>query len=77
MAIKQIEEKLDPDLINNNPNLNLSMKLRCAQKGLRKAKREADKLRQQHLEQLFNQALATNQAKHLMALKYLIRAECN
>ncbi len=53
------------------------MKLRHAQKVLRKAKREADLLRQQHLEKLLNQALAANQTKKSKALKYLIRAECN
>jgi len=40
-------------------------------------KREADKLRKQHLEKLLNDAWATNRKKKLTILQHLIRAEQN
>jgi len=54
-----------------------SANLRNAQKKLRKAKREADILRQQHLDALLNEARASNKKKKSKALTHLIRAEQN
>ncbi len=76
-ALGRIQEHLDPALIDTDPNVSLSTKLRRAQKALKKAKREADQLRQQHLDQLLNEAVAANHAKRSTALKYLIHAERN
>jgi len=76
-ALQCIQDHLDPNVIDLNPNVSLSTKLRHAQKALKKAKREADHLRQQHLDSLLNEAIAANHEKHSKALKYLIRAERN
>jgi len=76
-AIQRISDQLDPSVIDTDPTTSLSTKLRRAQKALKVAKREADKLRQQHLEKLLNEAIAANHAKRSQALKYLIRAERN
>jgi len=76
-ALQHIQNQLDPNVIDTNPLVSLSTKLRRAQKALKKAKREADQLRQQHLDRLLNEAIAANQAKRTNALKYLIRAERN
>jgi len=54
-----------------------SANLRNAQKKLQKAKREADILRQQHLDALLNEARASNKKKKSKALTHLIRAEQN
>jgi len=75
--LKTLEAWISPNLINKDPDIPLSKKLRHAQKALRKAKREAEHLRQKHLELLLNQAVAANQHKKSQALKYLIRAERN
>jgi len=76
-ALGRIQERLDPALIDTDPAVSLSTKLRRAQKALKKAKREAEQLRQQHLDRLLNEAVAANHAKRSTALKYLIRAERN
>jgi len=76
-ALQRIKDRLDPNVIDLNPNVSLSTKLRRAQKALRKAKREADHLRQQHLDSLLNEAIAANHEKRSKALKYLIQAERN
>jgi len=76
-AIQRVYERLDPTLIDNDPRVTLTTKLRRAQRALRKARREAAQLRQQHMEKLLNEAIAANQAKKSNALKYLIRAERN
>jgi len=57
--------------------VSLSAKLRKAQKNLKAAKREVDKLQKQHLEALLNKAIVNNQHKRTKALKYLICAEQN
>jgi len=72
-----LEARISPGLINKDPATPLSTRLQHVQKALCKAKREADHLRQQHLEHLLNQAVAANQTKKSQALKYLIRAERN
>jgi len=51
--------------------------LRRAQKQLRRVKREADKLRKEHLEKLLNEAKAANRKKKSAILKHLIQAEQN
>jgi len=76
-AIQRVQEHLDPALIDNDPQVTLSTKLRKAQRALRKARRAAAQLRQQHMEKLLNEAIAANQTKKSNALKYLIRAERN
>jgi len=50
----------------------LTAKLHHAQKALKKAKHEANKLRQQHLEALLNKAIVDNKQKRTKALMYLI-----
>jgi len=71
-AINKVKAHLDPKLIDLDPNMSLSAKLQCTQKALKQAKREADKLCQQHLDRLLNAVIAANQSKHSQALKYLI-----
>jgi len=60
-----------------DPAILLTAKLRHAQKALKTAKQEAEKLRQKHLEALLNKAIVDNQQKRTKALSYLIRAERN
>jgi len=76
-TLKQLKAQISPELIDRDPDITLSKKLRHVQKALHKAKREADHLHQQHLEKLLNQAVAMNQTKNSKALKYLICAERN
>jgi len=76
-SLESIAQCLPPKALNQDPNVSLSAKLQKAQKDLKAAKREADKLRQQHLEVLLNKAKIDNKQKRTTALKYLIRAECN
>ncbi len=76
-SLQSIERHLPPNTLNHDPDISLMAKLRHAQKGLKVAKREADKLRKQHLEALLNKAIVENQAKKTKALTYLIRAERN
>jgi len=45
------------------PGSTISSNLKKAQKNLKQTKREADKLRQNHLDALLNQAIAANQQK--------------
>ena len=59
-----IEKRLEPHLLQMQPGSTISSNLKQAQKNLKKAKREADKLRQHHLDALLNQALAANQQKN-------------
>jgi len=51
--------------------------LRRAQKALRHAKKEADTLREKHLEVILNEARASNQWKKSKAITHLIHAEQN
>jgi len=76
-ALNSIMARLDPDQINMDPNILISLKLHKAQKQLKTAKREADKLWQKHLDTLLSQAVAANHQKQMTAMKYLIRAERN
>jgi len=76
-SLQSIEKRLPPHTLNHDPAISLTAKLRHAQKALKKAKREADKLRQDHLAALMNKAIAENQKKRSQALTYLIRAERN
>jgi len=76
-SLASIAKRLPPDTLNLSQDISLSAKLRKAQKDLRAAKREADKLRQQHLEALLNKAIIEKQHKRTKALEYLIRAERN
>jgi len=76
-SLQSIAKRLPPDAINNDPTISITAKLRKAQKDLKLAKREADKLRQNHLEVLLNKATLDNQQKRTKALTYLIRAERN
>ncbi len=75
--LQSITQQLPPDAINTDPAISLTAKLRKAQKDLKLAKREADKLRQNHLEALLNKAILDNKQKRTKALTYLIHAECN
>jgi len=56
-ALTNITKCLDPELLNMDLEISLLSKLRKAQKQLKKAKREADKLHQNHLDALLNQAV--------------------
>jgi len=76
-SLKSIAQRLPPDALDASPDISLTAKLRKAQKELKAAKREADKLRQLHLEALLNKAILDNQQKRTKALTYLIRAERN
>jgi len=58
-----------------DPTTSLSTKLQRAQKSLKQAKHDAEKLRQQHLDKLLNEAVVVNHTKRSQALKYLIQAE--
>jgi len=53
------------------------MNLRYAQKALRKAKKAAASLRQQHLDKVLNEARAANKQKKSKAIQHLISAEQN
>jgi len=74
-VIKKVSDHLDPNLIDTDPNTSLSTKLRRAQKALKHAKHNTDKLCQQHLDKLLNEAIAANHVKWSQALKYLIRVK--
>jgi len=74
-AIRKHLKPLQEDVLEKERSL--SANLRHAQKQLRKAKKEADTLRRQHLEAILNEALAANQRKKSKALTHLIRAEKN
>jgi len=76
-SLQSIERRLPKNTLNHDPAVSLTAKLRHAQKSLKAAKREADKLRKHHLEALLNKALVENQTKKTKALNYLIRAERN
>jgi len=63
----------DPQAAQRSISTNLCL----AQKALRKAKKEANQLRRQHLETALNAARASNQTKKSKALLHLISAEQN
>jgi len=74
-AIRAIERRLDPTEIQQTPSKSLSAHLKQAQKQLRQARHDAERLRRAHTEEILNQALAAKQQKKSQALKYLIRAK--
>jgi len=76
-AIQAIERRIDPTEIQQTPSKSLSAHLKQAQKQLRQARHDAERLRRAHTEEILNQALAAKQQKKSQALKYLIRAERN
>ncbi len=77
-AITSIRQQLTPHPDDQNETRrSTSANLRHAQKALRKAKREADNLRKQHLNAILNKALASNERKKSKQLKHLISAEQN
>ncbi len=76
--INAIKERLMPSPEDElETTRSISANLRHAQKQLRKAKREADILRKKHLENLLNEARASNKRKKSTTLNHLIRAEQN
>jgi len=76
-SLQVLASCLDPWHTQLAPGSTLSLTLYHAQKNLKKAKHEADKLWKAHLDALLNQAITTNQQKKSKALKYLIHAEQN
>jgi len=77
-AIAVIHQQLIPSPEDNlEKDRSIMANLRHAQKQLRKAKREADTLRRQHLEAVLNEAIAANHRKKSKMLTHLIRAEKN
>jgi len=75
-TLAQLERRIGPELLQKDGK-SLSALLRQAQRQLKKAKREADALRQRHLEAILDQATAANQKKRTKVLTYLIQAEQN
>jgi len=63
-SFEAIEKRLEPHHLQRQPGSSISSNLRKAQKNLKQVKREADQLRQKHLETLLNQAVAANQQKN-------------
>jgi len=77
-AIKAIWARLHPSPEDEDEqHRSISANLRHAQKQLRRAKREAERLRKQHLETLINEAKVANRRKKSKILEHLIRAEQN
>jgi len=76
--IQSIQNRLIPSLADTeDATRSINVNLRRAQRNLRKAKREADQLRRQHLDAILNKARAANQRKKSKAITHLIRAEQN
>jgi len=77
-AIAAIHQRLTPSPEDDlEKDRSITANLRHAQKQLRKAKREADTLRRQHLEAVLNEAIVSNHRKKSKVLTHLIRAEKN
>jgi len=63
LALQAIANQLDPTQLVLEPGSTLSSNLCHAQKQLKNAKQEANKLRKAHLEELLNQAIAAHNTK--------------